>query len=98
MEFDNHTAAVVPLHDLRNSFILAYVITIHKSQGSEYSGVVMLFTTEHVFMGERALIYTGMTRAKKEISMLGDSRTINRAIGVVKPVTRNSKLCDRINA
>lgn len=98
VEFDNHTSAVVTLQELRTSFILAYVITIHKSQGSEYSGVVMLFTTEHVFMGERALIYTGMTRAKKEISMLGDSRTINRAIGVVKPVTRNSKLCDRINA
>lgn len=92
------TPTVVSKNDIKNSFLLSYVSTIHKSQGSEYAGVVMLFTTEHFFMAERALVYTGMTRAKKEFAIIGDPKSINRAVSIVKPIARNSKLCARINA
>lgn len=95
--FDNGDAVTVDKNLIHNNFILAYASTIHKSQGSEYAGVVMLFTTEHSFMGERALVYTGETRAKEMFHLIGDARAINRAINIVKPVQRNSKLRERIN-
>lgn len=83
--------------DVKNNFILAYASTVHKSQGSEYLGVVVLFTSEHTFMGERSIIYTAVTRAKKKLFLVGDARAIARAVATVKPITRNSKLVDRIN-
>jgi exodeoxyribonuclease V alpha subunit len=97
VDFDNGDEEDILVSTLKNDFIMAYVSTIHKSQGSEYSGVVIVFTSEHAFMGERALLYTAVTRAKKSCSLIGDSRTINRAIDKVKPILRNSKLSDRIN-
>lgn len=99
VQFDNDPLpSEMELSVLKNNFILAYVSTIHKSQGSEYKGVVLLFTSEHMFMGERALLYTGITRAKTQCALIGDARAINSAIGKVKPITRNSKLNVRINA
>jgi len=95
--FDNNDLVTVDKSVVHNNFLLAYASTIHKSQGSEYAGVVMLFTTEHSFMGERALVYTGETRAKEMFHLIGDARAINRAINIVKPIQRNSKLRDRIN-
>ena len=52
---------------------LAYAVTIHKSQGSEYPIVVMPFTMSHFVMLQRNLLYTGVTRAKK-ILVLGTER------------------------
>lgn len=76
---------------------LAYATTVHKSQGSEYDGVVVLFTTEHQFMGERSLLYTALTRAKRKCCFVCDARAVNAAIAKVKPIARNSKLMYRIN-
>lgn len=83
--------------EVKQYLVLAYATTVHKSQGSEYKGVVFLFTTEHQFMGERGIVYTAVTRAKSKCAVVCDSRALAAAINKVKPIMRNSKLVDRIN-
>ena len=97
VRFDNGRSESFTFQDFRRNFLLAYACTVHKSQGSEYKGVVFLFTNEHAFMGERNIIYTAVTRAKDRLRIVGDARAINRAIDTVKPLVRNSKLKERIN-
>lgn len=55
----------------------AYAISVHKSQGSEYTAVVMPVVTQHYVMLERNLIYTALTRAKKLAVMIGQTRAMN---------------------
>lgn len=50
----------------------AYCVSIHKSQGSEYPIVIMPILNEHHIMLQRRLIYTGVTRAKKSLVLLGE--------------------------
>lgn len=77
-------------------FILAYVITIHKSQGSEYPIVVMSITTEHYVMLYRNLLYTRITRAKKVMVIIGNKQALNYAIDNVDVEIRNTYLCERL--
>jgi exodeoxyribonuclease V alpha subunit len=58
----------------------AYAITIHKSQGSEFPVVVMPIHMEHKFMLQRTLVYTGVTRAKKLVIIVGTKRAMEMAI------------------
>ena len=59
---------------------LAYAMTIHKSQGSEYDSVIMTLTDEAQCMLTRSLLYTGITRAKKQVRLYGTREQINTAI------------------
>lgn len=59
---------------------LAYAITIHKSQGSEYPAVVVLMHTSHYIMLKRNLIYTAVTRGKKLVVIIGNKRALYKAI------------------
>ncbi|NLI77626.1 MAG: ATP-dependent RecD-like DNA helicase [Candidatus Riflebacteria bacterium] len=69
---------------------LAYAITIHKSQGSEYPAVVLLLTTQHYVMLQRNLLYTGLTRARKTIVLLGTKRAVALAVKNAKTAQRNT--------
>ncbi|NTV17570.1 MAG: ATP-binding domain-containing protein, partial [Chlorobiaceae bacterium] len=60
---------------------LAYAITIHKSQGSEYPAVVIPLSMQHYTLLERNLIYTAVTRAKKLVMIIGDPKAISMAVG-----------------
>ncbi len=60
---------------------LAYAITIHKSQGSEYPAVVIPLSMQHYTMLERNLIYTAVTRAKKLVMIIGDPKALSMAVG-----------------
>ena len=53
---------------------LAYALTIHKSQGSEWPYVILVTHSSHFFMHTRNLIYTGVTRARKMTMLVGDRR------------------------
>jgi exodeoxyribonuclease V alpha subunit len=53
---------------------LAYAITIHKAQGSEYPAVVMPLATQHYLLLQRNLVYTGITRGRKLVVMIGQAR------------------------
>ena len=59
---------------------LAYAISIHKSQGSEYSAVVMPLLTQHYVMLQRNLVYTAITRAKKLLVMVGTRKALAIAV------------------
>ena len=63
---------------------LAYAISIHKAQGSEFDLVIMPFTTQYYIMLKRKLIYTGITRSKKTLIMIGDPTAMQMGIRKVE--------------
>ena len=75
---------------------LAYAITIHKSQGSEYPAVVMPLLTGPRMLFNRNLLYTAVTRAKKCVSIVGSRETVENMIANVNEQKRCSSLDVRI--
>ena len=71
---------------------LAYAITIHKSQGSEFPVVVMAIDTSHFMMLKRNIVYTGMTRAKKLMVMIGSKKAAWMAVQDTQIAERYSRL------
>jgi exodeoxyribonuclease V alpha subunit len=72
--------------------VLAYATTIHKSQGSEYPVVIIPVTTQHYPMLQRNLLYTGITRGKRLVILLGQKKAIMIAVKNVSGRRRWSKL------
>ena len=79
-----------------DELVLAYATTIHKSQGSEYPIVVMPVLMNHFIMLQRNLIYTGITRAKKILVLVGTKKALNYAIKNMTVQKRNTLLKERI--
>lgn len=77
---------------------LAYAATIHKSQGSEYPIVVMPFTMQHYVMLQKNLLYTGITRAKRALVIVGTKKALGYAIGNNRAVERNTMLAERLSS
>lgn len=80
-----------------DEIVLAYAITIHKSQGSEFPVVVMPVTMKHFIMLQRNLIYTGITRAKKICVLVGTTKALAYAIRQNTVSKRNTMLKERLN-
>ena len=72
--------------------MLAYATTIHKSQGSEYPAVVIPLTTQHYTMLARNLLYTGVTRGKKLVVLVGQTKALAIAVKNGNSRRRWSKL------
>ena len=77
---------------------LAYAITIHKSQGSEFPVVIMPMLNQHYMMLQRNLLYTGMTRAKKLLILIGGAKSIGMAVRNSRLEPRFTQLTERLNA
>ena len=75
---------------------LAYAITVHKSQGSEFPVVVLPVLTQHYIMLQRNLLYTGVTRGKKLVVLVGNQRAIGIAVHNNKIAARNTRLAERL--
>ena len=75
---------------------LAYAVTIHKSQGSEYPAVVMPLLSGPRMLMNRNLLYTAVTRAKKCVTIVGDEQTFYEMIQNNSQQRRYSGLRDRI--
>jgi exodeoxyribonuclease V alpha subunit len=75
-----------------DQIVLAYATTIHKSQGSEYPAVVIPVTTQHYMMLQRNLLYTGVTRGKRLVILLGQKKAVAIAVKNVSGRRRWSKL------
>ncbi len=75
---------------------LAYAVSVHKSQGSEYQTVVMPLLTQHYIMLQRNLFYTALTRAKKLSVIVGSYKALYIAIKNDKPVKRNCLIGDKL--
>ena len=76
---------------------LCYAMTIHKSQGSEYDCVIIAMNKEHFIMLKRELLYTAITRAKRECNLLGNKQAYEIAISNKTSESRNTYLQQRIN-
>ena len=76
---------------------LAYAITIHKSQGSEFPVVIIPCTMQHYVMLQRNLIYTALTRAKKLAFFVGSRKALNYAAGNTTSTERQTSLIDKIS-
>ncbi len=79
-----------------DELMLAYSISIHKSQGSEYPAVVLPLHTQHYLMLQRNLLYTGITRGKKLVVLVGSRRAIARAVQQQDHARRFSLLSQRL--
>ena len=74
--------------------VLAYATTVHKAQGCEYPAVVIPVTTQHYPLLQRNLIYTGLTRGKKLVVLVGQRKALAIAVKGTRTVKRWSKLKD----
>ncbi len=75
---------------------LAYAITVHKSQGSEYPAVIAPIMTQHYILLQRNLLYTAMTRGKKLVILIGTWRALEIALNNDKPRRRRTHLANRL--
>ena len=75
-----------------DELVLAYAISIHKSQGSEYSAVIIPLFTQHFALLQRNLVYTAITRAKKLCIFIGQPKALAMAIKNNKSVKRTTFL------
>jgi len=82
---------VYPYGEL-DELVLCYATTIHKSQGSEYPIVVLPITMQHYVMLKRNLIYTGVTRGKKLVILVGQKKALAMAVRGKQTITRNTGL------
>lgn len=76
---------------------LAYALTIHRSQGSEFPWVIVVVHSTHNFMLTRQLLYTAITRAREGVVIVGDERGIDSALREGRVIQRNTTLVERLN-
>ncbi|MBA4417221.1 MAG: ATP-dependent RecD-like DNA helicase [Syntrophus sp. (in: bacteria)] len=79
-----------------DEIVLAYATSVHKSQGSEYPVVVIPVMTQHYMLLQRNLLYTGITRGKKLVVLVGTKKALAIAIKNNKPQERYTRLKDRL--
>lgn len=77
---------------------LAYAITVHKSQGSEYPAVIIPLLTQHYALLQRNLLYTAVTRGKKLVIIIGTEKALSIALENNRPHERLSRLEERLMA
>ncbi len=95
VEYDEQRRVTYPF-SLLGELELAYAITIHKSQGSEYPAVILPLLAGPKLLFNRNLLYTAITRAKKCVTILGSSATVRSMIDNVNENSRFTGLADRI--
>ena len=98
---DNNAGEIIASFDSRSvtyrfgeldMLVPAYAATIHKSQGSEYPAVIIPLLTQHYAMLQRNLLYTGVTRGKRLVVLVGQKKAVAIAVHNVSGRRRWSKL------
>jgi exodeoxyribonuclease V alpha subunit len=96
VDFDGET--VTYADEELDQVTLAYAVTIHKSQGSEFKAVVLVLTKSHWIMLQRNLLYTGITRAREQMIVVGQAAALRRCVENNPSVDRNTLLAERLKA
>ena len=79
-----------------DELVLAYAMTIHKSQGSEYPAVIVIMHTQHYVMLQRNLLYTAITRGRKLVLLMGVPYAVDQAIKTNTVRERRTSLADKL--
>ena len=87
---------VLYARDELDEIVPAYAISVHKSQGSEYPAVVMPVLSQHYIMLQRNLVYTGITRGKRLVVLVGAPRAMGMAVSNNKTRKRHTWLAKRL--
>jgi exodeoxyribonuclease V alpha subunit len=82
-------------HEL-DELVLAYAITVHKSQGSEYPAIIVPLVLQHSMLLQRNLLYTAITRAKQLCVLVGQPRALEVAVRNNRVAMRNTGLAERL--
>ena len=82
-------------HEL-DELVLAYAVTVHKSQGSEYPAIVLTLVNQHYMLLQRNLLYTAITRAKRLCVIVGQLRALEAAVKNNRVAMRNTGLAERL--
>ena len=81
-----------------DELVLAYAMSVHKSQGAEFRAVVMPLTTQHYMMLQRNLLYTAITRARELVVLAGTKQALGMAVRNNRVAERHTTLSQRIRA
>jgi exodeoxyribonuclease V alpha subunit len=81
-----------------DELILAYAVSVHKSQGSEYPGVIIPLLTQHYLLLQRNLLYTAVTRGRRLVVLVGSRKALGIAVNNVKTQKRYTYLAGRLKA
>ena len=79
-----------------DELILAYAVTVHKSQGSEYPAIVLPLTREHYMLLQRNLLYTGVTRGKRLVVIIAQPKALWLAVQNLRSQQRLTNLAERL--
>lgn len=96
VQFDDREVLYPP--DATEDLGLAYAITVHKAQGSEFDAVVIALHTQHYMMLRRNLFYTAITRGKKLVVVVCSQRALRIAVQDARSEQRNTMLAERLRA
>ena len=81
-----------------DELVLAYAMSVHKSQGAEFRAVIMPLTTQHYMMLQRNLLYTAITRARELVVLVGTKQALGMAVNNNRVAERHTTLAPRIRA
>lgn len=94
--FDNNSPVTYGMSEMMD-VDWAYATSVHKSQGNEFDTVIMVMSGEHELMARRNLFYTGITRAKAHVALIGEAGVFQKAITNCDAETRYTQLAEFIH-
>jgi len=96
IQFEDGRKVIYPYKEL-DELALAYAVTIHKSQGSEYRNVLIPMVSQHYVMLQRNVLYTGVTRGKERVILVGEQKAVAMAVRSSQLSRRNTRLAERLH-